>query len=97
MKIEFSNRAVADLRKVLADSHRTFGARVAEALDARIGEVVTHAAENPEAAPQVTRRSGVRVIPLVRYPYRIFYRLLEDRIRVLHIRHTSRHPWMEEC
>ena len=35
----------------------------------------------------------MHVIPLVRYPYKIFYRILADRIRILHIRHTSRRPW----
>jgi plasmid stabilization system protein ParE len=35
----------------------------------------------------------VRVVLLIRYPYKIFYRILQDRIRILHIRHTSRRPW----
>jgi plasmid stabilization system protein ParE len=34
MKVEYSNRAVADLRKISADSGRAFGDRVAEALEA---------------------------------------------------------------
>jgi len=35
VKIEYSKRAVADLRKISADSRRTFGDRVAEALELR--------------------------------------------------------------
>jgi plasmid stabilization system protein ParE len=30
---------------------------------------------------------------LVRYPYKIFYRILDDGVRILHIRHTSRPAW----
>lgn len=81
MKVEFSNRATADLRKVSADSH-AFGDAVAAAVEARVRHIAAHIAEHPEAAPRVAERQGVHVIPLVRYPYRIFYRLLEDRVRI---------------
>jgi len=83
MKVEFTNRALADLRKLSADSRATFGDAVAIAL-----------AEHLESAPRVIERPGIRVFPLIRYPYKIFYRVLEDRIRILHIRHTSRRPWI---
>jgi plasmid stabilization system protein ParE len=92
MKVEFSNRATADLRKVSADS-LMFGDAVAAAVEARIRNIIAHIAERPDSAPRIAERPGVRVIPLVRYPYRIFYRVLEDRVRILHIRHTSRRPW----
>jgi hypothetical protein len=39
MKVEYTKRAVADLRKVSADS-QPFGQTVATAVDARIREVV---------------------------------------------------------
>jgi plasmid stabilization system protein ParE len=93
MKVEYTNRAVADLRKASADSKGLFGDAVAAALEQRIREVVDHIAGHPAAAPQVVERPGVRVFPLVRYPYKIFYRVFADRIRILHIRHSSRRPW----
>jgi len=40
MKVEYSKRAVADLRKIGLDSRRAFGDRVAEALEARIRAVI---------------------------------------------------------
>jgi plasmid stabilization system protein ParE len=94
MKIEFSNRATADLRKVSSDS-LAFGDAVAIAVEARIRAVVTRIADHPQAAQRVTQRPGVHVVPLVRYPYKIFYRVLDDRVRILHIRHTSRRPWTD--
>jgi plasmid stabilization system protein ParE len=93
MKLEFSNRFLADLRKVSAAS-RPYGRTVTVAVEARIHEVIRHIAEHPEAALRVEQRSGVHVIPLVRYPCKIFYRVLTDRVRILHIRHTSRRPWI---
>jgi plasmid stabilization system protein ParE len=93
MKVEYSNRAVADLRKISADSRRAFGDRVAEALEARIRVVVEHISRQPWIAPEVEQRPGLHVAPLVRYPFKIFYRVFEDRVRIQHIRHTSRRPW----
>jgi plasmid stabilization system protein ParE len=93
MKVEYSNRAVADLRKISADSRRAFGDRVAEALEARIRAVVEHIGRQPWIAPEVEQRPGLHVAPLVRYPFKIFYRVFEDRVRIQHIRHTSRRPW----
>jgi plasmid stabilization system protein ParE len=59
----------------------------------RIAEVVDQISETPEIAGQMAGRPGVHVVALVRHPYKIFYRVLDDRVRILHIRHTSRRPW----
>jgi toxin ParE1/3/4 len=87
VKVEYSNRATADLCKVSADS-LAFGEKVAAAVQIRIREVVTQIVDAPESAPQVVDRPGVRIVPLVRYPYKIFYRVLDDRVRILHVRHA---------
>ena len=92
MRVEYTNRALADLRKISADS-RAFGDVITAALEARIRKVVARIAEHPETAAPVVERPGMRVVPLVRYPYKIFYRVLEDRVKILHIRHTARKPW----
>ncbi len=96
MKVEYSRRAVADLRRISGDSRRTFGHRVAAALEVRIRAIAEQIRNAPESAPRVDERPGMRVVPLVRYPYKIFYRIFEDRVRILHIRHTARRPWDPE-
>ncbi len=93
MKVEYSKRAVADLRKISADSRRAFGDRVAEALESRIRAVVDRISREPLGAPEVEQRPGMRVAPLIRYPFKVFYRVLDDRVRIVHVRHTSRRPW----
>jgi toxin ParE1/3/4 len=95
MKVEYSNRATTDLRKVSADS-RPYGEAVTAAVETRIRQIVAQIAEHPEGAPRVEERPGVHVIPLIRFPYKVFYRVLPDRIRILHIRHTSRRPWTRD-
>jgi plasmid stabilization system protein ParE len=79
MKAEYSNRAVADLRKISSDSRQAFGDGVAEALEARIQAVIKRISIAPLSAPQVEGRPGVHVVPLLRYPFKIFYRVLRDR------------------
>jgi toxin ParE1/3/4 len=95
MKVEYSKRAVADLRKISTDSRRAFGDKVAEALEARIRAVVDRIGRHPLSAPEVEQRPGRHVVPLARYPFKIFYRVLGDRVRILHIRHMARRPWSD--
>jgi plasmid stabilization system protein ParE len=97
MKVEYSRRAVADLRRISGDSHRMFGDRVAAALELRIRAIVEQIRNAPESAPRVDERPGMCVVQLIRYPYKIFYRIFEDRVRILHIRHTARRPWSPEA
>ena len=95
MKVEYSARAVADLRKLSADS-LAFGEAVAAAVETRLHRIIAHIETHPEAAQRVAERPGVHVVPLVRYPYKIFYRVLSDRVLILHIRHSSRRPWTRD-
>ncbi len=90
MKVEFSSRAVRDLREIAAFSREQFGDRVTAALEGRIRDIVTQITNAPESAPRVEQRPGVRVVSLVRYPFRMFYRIQGDTITILHIRHTAR-------
>jgi addiction module RelE/StbE family toxin len=48
----------------------------------------------PEIGPATD--SGARVLLVGRFPYRVFYRVEGDEVQILHIRHTSRRPWIGE-
>ena len=93
MKIEFTNRAVRDLREISSYCRRQFGDRVTAALEARMRDAVANIADFPERAARVEGRPGIRVVPLVRYPFKIFYRIIGDTVRIVHIRHAARRPW----
>jgi plasmid stabilization system protein ParE len=42
----------------------------------------------------VARRPDVRAVLVLRYPYKIFYRVRGDTVEILHIRHTAQRPWV---
>jgi plasmid stabilization system protein ParE len=96
MKVEYAPRAIADLKKIGEQSRRAFGEAVAVALETYIRATVARIAIIPDGAHQLPQRPGVRVVPLVRYPFKIFYAVVADRIIILHIRHAARRPWRAE-
>ena len=92
MKVTFSPRALAALSEIHAynaeDSPRAAGEVVAfiESLCLKLGDY-----------PRIGRPTDlkdVRVVPVVRYPYLVFYIILgaSDEIRILRIRHGARKP-----
>jgi toxin ParE1/3/4 len=93
MKVAFAPRAQADLAHIGEHSRRNFGPTVATALETYIRATVARIAAMPESGESVPEREGVRVVPLVRYPFRIFYTAANDIVTILHVRHTSRRPW----
>jgi plasmid stabilization system protein ParE len=96
MTVEYSRRALSDIREIAAYYAASDDPRVGERVAARLQEVVARIAQVPDSGRPVIDRPGVRVAPLLRYRYNIFYAVTGDGIRILHIRHTSRRPWTAE-
>ena len=89
MKVVFTSAALADLDDLLSYTSANYP-DVLPALERRIRAVLERIEQWPESAREVSERPGVRVVPLIRYPYRIFYRINADRIVILHIHHAAR-------
>ena len=93
MRVEYARRAVSDILDIadyyVSSDNPAAGERVA----LRIREVVARIARAPHSGRPVIERPGVRVVPLLRYRYAIFYAATDDGIRILHIRHTWRREW----
>jgi toxin ParE1/3/4 len=93
MKVVFADGAVADLRSI-ADYLTANYPSAAAGVERRLRIVIARIARWPQSAQRVIERPDVRVVPLVRYPYRVFYRVTEEAVEILHINHTSRQaPW----
>jgi toxin ParE1/3/4 len=92
MKVVYTEEALADLAEI-ADYLAEHYPAVAPTVRNRLYAVIGHLARWPESARRARGRSGVRVMPLGKYPYRIFYRVAGDAIEILHIHHAARRPW----
>ena len=90
MKLVYSRRALADLEQITTYYFANASPAIAEAIGHRIENVIDRICRVPEAAPRLSQRSQVRVVVVIRYPFRIFYRVRQDTIDILHVRHTSR-------
>lgn len=45
----------------------------------------------PFMAPETTE-PGVYELSVARYPYKVYYRVEDNEVRIVHVRHTSRRP-----
>jgi len=87
MKVIYTEPALQELDAILTYI-KSENPRAAVAVETRIRAVVARIANYPESARRVLQRPAVRVIPLVRYPYKIFYRVTPEAVEILHIQHT---------
>jgi toxin ParE1/3/4 len=94
MKLVYSRRALADLNAIATYYTAGVGPLLAETIGRRLESVVDRICRVPEASPRVARRSQVRAATVVRYPFRIFYRVRNDTVEnsayPTHIEATSR-------
>ena len=94
MRISWTEAALADLDEIL-DYTSVHSPTAVTPLLRRVDAVLARISSRPESARRVLNRTGVRIVPLIRYPFKIYYQIETDRILILHIHHTSRQPWAE--
>jgi toxin ParE1/3/4 len=94
MKVVYTEEALKDL-DAIADWLNVHYPAVAPAVERRIKSIIAHIARWPESSRRSARRADVRVASLGRYPYKIFDRLADDRLEIIHIHHAARQPWDE--
>jgi plasmid stabilization system protein ParE len=89
---ETAQRELDDILAYIADRNFSAVSKLARRVEILLGRL----AEFPYMA-QVTEAGGVRRLPLVQFPYVIFYIVHEDEIVILHVRHSARRPlWTNE-
>ena len=96
MKIRYSRRALLQLEEILfyTEQHNP---RAALSVNAAIKRKIGLLGRFPYSSG-MTDRPGVRVLPIVRYPYLVFYSVDEEarEVHILRIRHAARNPANDE-
>jgi toxin ParE1/3/4 len=90
MNIVYAPRAMRDLTGIaayLTERSPSGAFNVLSAVKSRIDALAFY----PHIGP-IVDDVGHRRLPLLHYPYVIFYRIAGEDILILHIRHTSRRP-----
>jgi len=95
MKVVYTAAALRDLDEI-AEWLAVHYPGIASTIERRIRAVIEHIDRWPESARRSTKRPGVRVMPIGRYPYRVFYRVTDHAVEILHIHHAARRPWDEQ-
>jgi toxin ParE1/3/4 len=92
MKVRYNQRAlrqIEEIHQAIAQHNTRAAARVV----ARVRELCERLGEFPGMGSR-TDRADIRVLPVVRYPYLIFYTVIpaSDEVRILRVRHGRRRP-----
>ncbi len=95
MKVRYTETALRELDEIFTyifEHDRSAATGVIE----RVERLTALLVEFPFVGHE-TDEIGVRVVPLVRYPFLIFYTVNTDEVVILHVRHGSRlQPWERE-
>jgi plasmid stabilization system protein ParE len=75
MTVEYTKRAVADLRRIAAYCEGLGIAGLGDRIAARFDEVIVLIVIRPQSGRQVPTRPGARVASVLRYPYLIYYEI----------------------
>ena len=94
MRVRYTPRAFADREEIYTYlDHRN--PRAAREVKSFIKQRIASLADNPSRSPLI-KELGVHAHWLGRYPYIIYYRIVENEVWIVHIRHVTREPWRGE-
>ena len=91
MRIRYTPQALTDLESISA-YYRAISPRVASAIVSEIERRIAQLSRLPLIAPQ-TDEPGIRELIVLRYPYKIYYRIDDRIVVIMHIRDARRRPW----
>jgi toxin ParE1/3/4 len=89
MEVVYTDEALRDLDEIMTFIAANYPT-ISVSFETHFRAVVARVGRWPRSAQKVDRRPGVRVVPLVRCPYKIFYRVTAATVVILHIHHAAR-------
>jgi len=90
VKVVWTAAATADLGAILEYTSKHFPE---SSLETRFREVAERIGRWPQSARSVAGTKDIRTAPVPGYPFRIFYRVHDDRVVILHVHHAARQEW----
>jgi toxin ParE1/3/4 len=91
MKVRYTPRAFAD-REAIFEYLNQRNPPAALRVKAFIASKIASLSSSPRRA-RFVRNLGVHALWLGRYPYIVYYRVSDDTVSIIHIRHGARRPW----
>jgi toxin ParE1/3/4 len=79
MRVVFTEAAINDLREISTYLTEHYPS-VARSVERRLRLIMARLGRWPKSAKTVMGRPGVRVVSLVRYPYKVFYTITDDAV-----------------
>jgi toxin ParE1/3/4 len=90
MRLEFHKQVASDISRIMDYYENVAAPELADEFYAELTFYFQKAADSPESYG--IRERDLRHVNLKRFPYHFLFRLLEDRVRVLVVRHHKRRP-----
>lgn len=90
MRLRVTRRAFSDLEQIRRYLVLRSGPGARKVMS-RLDEAIDRIARQPSLGTP-TDIDDISVMFVGRYPYKIFYRIRDDELQILHIRHTARVP-----
>ncbi len=90
MRIVYHPKVYSDLSAIMQYYEEVATAALADEFYHEFKLAVKEAAHRPESFR--IRAHGLRRVNLSRFPFHFFFRIVDDSIRILVVRHHKRHP-----
>jgi plasmid stabilization system protein ParE len=90
MRLEFHKQVASDISRIMDYYENVAGPELADEFYAELQSYLEKTADSP--ASYGIRERDLRRVNLGRFPYHFLFRVIEDRVRVLVVRHHKRRP-----
>ena len=90
MRLEFHREVASDISRIMDYYEDAGGQQLADEFYVELRSFFQKAAESPEA--YAVRERDIRRMNLERFPFHFLFRIVNDRVRILVVRHHKRRP-----
>ena len=90
MRFEFHSVARSDVSRIMDYYEDAGGQELADEFYEELWSCINKAVDSPEG--YAIRERDIRRVNLERFPFHFLYRIVDDRVRILVVRHHRRRP-----